>query len=120
MMATAQTKTAKDLLVLGRFVQLYCDGHHRHEAREAVDLKFCQVEELLGQAPILCAECTKLLAHAFYKRQHCPMDPKPACKDCPDHCYQLKYRRQIRQVMRYSGWAMIKRGRLDLLWHMIG
>jgi hypothetical protein len=68
---------------------------------------------------VLCENCSKLLAHSFFKRLHCPMDPKPACKHCPDHCYQARYRQEIRRVMRYSGWAMIRRGRLDLLWHML-
>lgn len=118
MMSTTHMKTARDLLILGRFIQVYCDGHHRHELREAADLKFCRVEDLLGKAPVLCEACSKLLAHAFFKRLHCPMNPKPACKHCPDHCYHANYRQEIRQVMRYSGWALIRRGRLDLLWHM--
>lgn len=118
MVATPDAKTARDLVMLGRFIQVYCDGNHREEPRTAADLKFCRVEELLGKPPVLCESCGKLLAHAFYKRLHCPMDPKPACKHCPDHCYEARYRREIRRVMRYSGWALIRRGRLDLLWHM--
>jgi hypothetical protein len=72
----------------------------------------------MGRPVVLCPDCTKLLAHAFYKRSVCPMDPKPECKHCPQHCYQADYRLRIREVMRYAGWRMISRGRIDLLWHM--
>lgn len=119
MICTAHGNTARDLVVLGRFIQVNCDGNHRHKPRQPADLKFCRVDELLGQSPLLCEDCEKLMAHSFFKRLHCPMDPKPACKHCPNHCYQAKYRQEIREVMRYSGWTLIKRGRLDLLWHMV-
>jgi len=120
MISTPHTKIARDLVVLGRFIQIYCNGHHRHEPRQAASLKFCRVEDLLGRAPVLCEDCGKLLAHSFFKRLHCPLDPKPTCKHCPDPCYHADHRRRIRQVMRYSGWTLIKRGRLDLLWRMWG
>jgi hypothetical protein len=51
------------------------------------------------------------------KRALCPLDPKPACKDCHIHCYTKEYRQQIRTIMAYSGKRMILRGRLDYLWH---
>lgn len=32
---------------------------------------------------------------------------KPACKDCPVHCYKPEMRRRISEVMRWSGPRMI-------------
>ena len=68
----------------------------------------------------LCPACRKLLAHAFVQRSHCPLDPKPACKKCPTHCYAPKYRAQIREVMKYSGRRLGLRGRLDYLFGLVG
>jgi len=43
------------------------------------------------------------------------MDPKPACKACPAHCYKPEMRARIRGVMRHSGMRAVLRGRLDWL-----
>jgi hypothetical protein len=119
MIANPDAKLARDLVVLGRFIRIYCDGNHADQPREAVQLKFCDVERLLGESPALCEDCNRLLAHAFVKRSRCPLDPKPACKHCPQHCYHPDYRRKIQEVMRFAGWRMISRGRVDLLWHFL-
>lgn len=117
--SSPHAKLTRDLVTLARFIRIYCDGHHRGHSRGAADLRFLDVNELTGRRFELCTACNKLLAHAFHKRIHCPMDPKPVCKHCDDHCYNVEYRRQIRRVMRYAGWRAVIRGRLDLLWHMI-
>ena len=53
------------------------------------------------------------------KRSRCPLDPKPACKHCPVHCYHPTYRQNIREVMRYSGRRLVLSGRLDMLYHLL-
>ncbi len=98
----------KELRTLAEFVEIYCKGHH--EERKPFNLKGFETEALVGRRVELCAACAKLLAHAWMKRRGCPMDPKPACKDCPSHCYQTSYREQMREVMRYSGRRMVLRG----------
>lgn len=110
---------ARDVAILVRFIGIYCDGKHGEQIRRPVHLKFCDLEVLLGRSPVLCDACAKLLAHAIVKRSRCPHDPKPACKHCPQHCYQPAYRQYIREVMRYSGWRMVTRGRVDLLRHLL-
>jgi hypothetical protein len=106
----------RDLRTLAFFIRIYC--HAKHEQRSPVVLKGFDIEKLAGKPLELCPDCTKLLQHAFVKRSHCPMDPKPQCKDCPSHCYQEAYRKKIREVMRFSGSRMLLRGRLDYLWHL--
>ncbi len=77
------------------------------------------IDVIAGRAVALCPECSQLLKHALVKRSHCPLDPKPACKHCPDHCYHASYRAAIRDVMRYSGRKMLLGGRLDYLYHLL-
>jgi len=89
----------KDIRVLGAFVGSYCRGKHATPKGR------------------LCASCAELLAYAESKRRGCPLDPKPACKGCPIHCYANERRAAIREVMAYSGRRLLLRGRLDLLWH---
>ncbi len=108
-------KIGKDVEVLAEFIHIYCADRHpdaatsRPESAGAVGRYLAPVEFSY------CADCLKLLLHAASKRVLCPYDPKPACKKCGTHCYGSGYREKIREVMRYSGMQLIKRGRFDLL-----
>ena len=60
------------------------------------------------EGSILCADCLQLLDYALKCLDKCPYkEKKPACSTCPIHCYNKKYREQIRMIMRYSGPRMI-------------
>jgi hypothetical protein len=111
--------TRKDLKTLALFIRVYCKHRHGDAAKAPVELKTHDVTAIAGRELVLCESCRKLLAHAFVKRSHCPMDPKPACKHCPSHCYHPAYRAQIREVMRFSGRKMLLSGRLDYLFHLL-
>lgn len=119
MVCLIETGIDRDLKVLARFIEVYCKGRHADADREPVSLKTHNVARLLGRTPQLCAECRKLLAHAFVKRANCPMIPKPSCKNCPSHCYHPTYRAAIKGVMRYSGPRLIMGGRLSYLFHLL-
>jgi len=87
----------KELKVVRQFIEVYCREH-------------CGRQD---GSP--CPDCQDLLAYATDRLRRCPFDPKPKCKDCKVHCYRGAYRDMIRQVMRFSGMHMVKRGRVDLL-----
>ena len=113
-------KVFKDLLILIKFVEVYC--HDRHAGASAMNqlvLKNHDLKELTGKLPKLCPDCQKLLAHALVKRSVCPMEPKPTCKHCPRHCYHPRYRQQMREVMKYSGKKLVLSGRIDYLIHLL-
>jgi len=109
----------RDMRTLAAFIELYCSCEHGIDHRHAVSLAKYDVGAIAGHAISLCPECTKLLAHAFVKRSHCPMKPKPACKHCPVHCYHPRYRAAIAEVMRFSGRKMVLGGRVDYLVHLL-
>ena len=109
----------RDLKTLAEFIGTYCDGCHRSEGKQRVDLKSHDVDALMGRPLVLCPSCTKLLAHAFVKRTCCPRNPKPGCKHCSTHCYHPTYRKAIRTVMKYSGRKLILTGRVHYLWHLL-
>lgn len=116
----AERQLRRDLKLLARFIAVYCHSNHRDEPKSAVNLKTHDVRAIHARPPALCSSCRKLLTHAFVKRSRCPLDPKPNCKKCPEHCFAPRYRAQIRAVMKYSGRRLVLRGRLDYLWHLIG
>jgi hypothetical protein len=109
----------RDLRTLARFVTFYCNHVHPDAPRSPTRLRAIDVERICGRPVLLCKACGKLLAHAFVKRVQCPLDPKPACKKCPQHCYAPSYRAQIQEVMRFSGPRLLLRGRLDYLLHLL-
>ncbi|HUU85625.1 MAG TPA: nitrous oxide-stimulated promoter family protein [Phycisphaerae bacterium] len=109
----------RDLRTLVRFIGVYCRYKHADAERRPAWVKGFDLDTLAKRLPTLCPHCSKLLAHAFVKRSHCPMEPKPACKHCSDHCYHPTYRARIREVMRYSGRRLVLSGRLDLLYHLL-
>jgi hypothetical protein len=115
----ADLQLENDLRVLVRFIRLYCDHRHADAARTPFALQGFDGRALGRRAVVLCHPCRKLLAHALVKRARCPLDPKPACKHCPVHCYHPTYRQNIREVMRYSGRRLVLSGRLDLLYHLL-
>jgi hypothetical protein len=109
----------RDLKTLAMFISLYCRCKHAGSEKTPVQMKTHDVAGIAGRNVVLCPECTRLLVHAFTKRSHCPMEPKPACKHCPNHCYHPTYRAKIREVMQFSGKKMVLGGRLDYVFHLL-
>lgn len=109
----------KDLKTLALFIRVYCQHKHTDQPRAKVELKNFDIPAIAGRDLQLCETCTKLLTHAWVKRSMCPMEPKPACKHCPNHCYHPTYRQMIREVMKFSGRKMVLSGRLDMLYHLL-
>jgi hypothetical protein len=82
----------RDLGVLREFVSLHCRQEHGGAA--------------------LCPECRGVLAYAIRRRRACPMDPKPACRKCPTHCYREPYRAKIRAIMKAGAVYYVTHGRV--------
>ena len=102
-MSPSDDKLRADLKTLVRFVTFYCDRRHGDTVKAVVCLRGIDVSSLATRPVALCPQCSKLLAHALVKRIRCPLDPKPACRNCPQHCYGPPYRAAIRKVMRFAG-----------------
>jgi len=100
----------RDTKILARFIDVFCGTKHVGAEKT--------VREIDGETRVaLCADCHELLDYSIARRELCPQDPKPSCKDCKIHCYRPEMRVRIREVMRHSGMYMIKRGRIDWVLH---
>ena len=98
-------KVEKDIRILEKFIQVYCDTKHK------------DFEKTIVNNLDLCEECFETLNYSILRREFCSLNPKPSCKNCDIHCYKPDQRQKIKNIMRYSGMHMIKRGRLDWLIH---
>ena len=114
--ASLTRKELKDLKVLLQFTAVYCANRHTSD-RAAVITEEPDFQSLPLHKYLVCIECSDFLLYAFERRLRCPLEEKPICKHCTVHCYKAGHREQVREIMRFSGQYLIKRGRLDLLWH---
>jgi len=114
-MATMETLTKlqkKDIKLIGKFVEVYCEGRHGTGERSL----FC-LPAGLGERR-LCAECAEFMAYAVARRTKCPLEAeKPTCKHCRIHCYNKANLAKVKEIMAYSGKKLMLRGRLDYIWH---
>lgn len=118
--AMAEAKVAHDVRVLGDFQAIYCRGNHGEAARRPVETRGAHLGVYGRRVPKLCAECESFLAYAEERRALCPRDPKPACKNCPTHCYRPERRETAREVMRYAGpRSVFSRYALDAIAHAL-
>ena len=50
----------------------------------------------------------RMLNYARTRLEFCQLgEKKTTCQRCPIHCYQPKYQKQMKKVMRYSGPRML-------------
>jgi predicted amidophosphoribosyltransferase len=81
----------RELQTIQAMITIYCGDRH-------------------GATESLCADCQALLAYAQVRLDRCHFGAeKPTCVNCPVHCYQPRYREQVRTVMRYAGPRMLWR-----------
>jgi hypothetical protein len=86
---------------LEAMIRLFCRDHHGRE-----------------YGP--CPDCDELLSYAGRRLDKCPFgEKKPACADCPVHCYRPDRREQVRAVMRYAGPRMIWRHPVLAALHLV-
>jgi hypothetical protein len=84
----------------------------------AMILMYCQDHHDAAEA--LCPECSDLYTYALARLEGCPYgEKKPACANCPIHCYKSDRREEVRRVMRYSGPRMLKRHPILAILHLL-
>ena len=91
----------REKLTVRKMIGIYCRGNH-------------------GGGKALCEQCRTLCAYAEQRAEKCPFgEEKPACSQCPIHCYRPQMKEKIGQVMRFSGPKMIYQHPVLALLHLI-
>lgn len=88
--APEHPRLRRERLTVSAMIRLYCAHHHQDPA---------------------CRHCQQLqeFAHQRLRRCRYGQGNKPTCANCDIHCYAPAMRKQIQQIMRWSGPRM--------LWH---
>lgn len=61
-----------------------------------------------------------LYAYAVQRLDKCVFgEQKPACKQCPVHCYQPARREEMKQIMRWAGPRMVLRHPILTVRHLL-
>ncbi|MCW4048203.1 MAG: nitrous oxide-stimulated promoter family protein [Candidatus Bathyarchaeota archaeon] len=106
-------KQLHDLITLMDFLEIYCQGKHPNTTKT----EWTNPE--LKDTIQLCSECTTTMNYSSDRLKNCPQNPKPTCKNCETHCYNPEQRKKIREIMRYSGMQLIKKGRIGYALHYL-
>jgi hypothetical protein len=109
-------KEKADIRTLMTFVGIFCREKHEGE-KVPFSFRSYDVKQIEEKETHLCPECMRLLTYGLTMRLKCPHHPKPMCKKCETQCYHGEYKEKIREVMKFSGMFLVKRGRVDLLYH---
>ncbi|MBW2476825.1 MAG: nitrous oxide-stimulated promoter family protein [Deltaproteobacteria bacterium] len=116
MIKTLTAKEVKDLKILIQFTAVFCKANHVG-IKSPFQYKKDGLNKFTPKQYAVCNECRDFLLYAIERRLRCPLETKPACKHCHIHCFKPGHREKVRQIMRFSGQHLMKRGRFDLLWH---
>lgn len=97
---TLEEKRRREHETVATMISIYCRGIH-HSAEQ------------------LCPQCQALADYVKTRIDRCPhMADKTFCSACKTHCYAPAQRRQIQEVMHYSGPRMIFRSPFLALYHL--
>ena len=100
-MVKAHPRTERERKTLETMIRLTCRDRH-------------------GTKGGFCADCAGLYTYAVKRLDRCPFGAtKPACANCPIHCYRPDMRQRIREVMRHAGPRMIWRHPVLAAFHLI-
>jgi hypothetical protein len=95
-------KLAKEHKTITAMIRIFCGAHHGTSNK------------------CLCPECAGLLEYAKERLEKCPFgEDKGACSNCEIHCYKPDMRKQVTEVMRYSGPKMLKKHPLLAINHLL-
>ena len=92
----------KEKKTIAIMIQIFCGAHHGSNNK------------------LLCLACTELLDYAKGRLNKCPYGKKKgACSKCKIHCYKPDMRKQITEVMRYSGPKIVTKHPLLAIDHLL-
>ncbi len=99
-MESIQKKREREKKLVSQMIHLYCKKNHHTKN--------------------LCPSCAQLETYAKQRSEKCPfMETKTFCSNCKVHCYKPEMRKNIRQVMRFSGPRMIFHHPIMAVRHLI-
>jgi len=95
-------KLEKEKKTITIMIQIFCRAHHNPGNK------------------LLCPACAELLEYAKVRLNKCPYgENKGACSQCKIHCYKPNMRKQITEVMRFSGPKMVTKHPLLAIDHLL-
>ena len=102
MLKITMNRMEKEKKTVEIMIRIFCGAHHGSDRN------------------LLCPACSELLDYAKERLNRCPYgENKGACSRCKIHCYKPNMRKQITEVMRYSGPKMVTKHPLLAIDHLL-
>lgn len=93
-------KIKREIKTFQKMVEIYCKSQHKSKSE-------------------ICDECNSLEKYAIKKLNKCCFkEDKPACKNCPVHCFKPEYKAKTKEIMRFSGPKMVFKHPILTFWHL--
>lgn len=93
-------RIAREKKTVEKMIRIYC--RYNHKTSE------------------LCNECSEMLSYANNKLDKCPYgSDKPACNNCPVHCYRQNEKERIKEIMRFAGPKMLTKHPYLAIMHLL-
>ncbi|MHC4434710.1 MAG: nitrous oxide-stimulated promoter family protein [Planctomycetota bacterium] len=95
-------KLEREQKTIAAMIRIFCNAHHETSGK------------------LLCSTCAELLYYARERLERCPFGAeKGVCSKCEIHCYKPDMRKQVTEVMRYSGPRMLRKHPLLAIDHLL-
>jgi hypothetical protein len=109
-----ETRVELEKRMVRVMIGMYCKKHHGGGRDGGGD---CGGD---GKGVFPCPDCAALLSYADKRLDRCVFqNEKPACANCPIHCYRPDMRQKIKLVMRYAGPRMFYKNPMLAVRHVI-
>ena len=91
----------REIKTIKAMIRIYCKAHHNKEKE-------------------LCESCQKLQTYSIKRLENCPFqEQKTTCGTCNVHCYKTSMKKEVIDIMRYSGPRMMLHHPVLALAHLL-
>lgn len=99
-LASKMTRIEREKSTVGAMISYYCKKNHGSKN--------------------MCSSCSDLFEYAKTRLDKCQFgNEKPVCKECTVHCYSKVQAIKIKEIMSFSGPAMLFRHPILAIYHLL-
>lgn len=101
MLTLESKRISRERQTIKSMVEIYCESKHSTNG-------------------CICKDCQEILDYCNLRISKCVFgNKKPACSECPIHCFKPEMKKKIKTIMRFSGPKMVFRHPVYSLYHIL-
>ncbi len=101
MLTLEPKRISRERKTIKSMVEIYCESKHSHSEG-------------------ICPNCKEVLEYCNLRISNCAFgNAKPACSECPIHCFKPEMKKRIKTIMRFAGPKMVFRHPIFSIFHIL-